>query len=84
MSKRQGNYLPDYEINRIKYLLARTDMTIDEIAQRLERSTSAIHAVNKKFNVREYRGRSKWVVHTATQLKTASGIELEAALQRLK
>jgi hypothetical protein len=63
MPRRQGNYMSEQEIRRIKSLLANTDMSLDAIADRMKRSKSAINAVNRKFNIRQYHGgRSTWIV----------------------
>ena len=58
---RKGCFLNDYQITRIVALLAETDMTIFEIAQRMSCSRSVIGAINRKFHVRKYDGRrSTW------------------------
>ena len=60
---RQGCPLQESEIRRIVSLLASTDMTFLNIAQRTGRSHAAIAAVNRRFQVREYGGRrSSWSV----------------------
>jgi hypothetical protein len=60
---RQGQHLQEWEIRRIVSLLASTDMTIHNIAQRTGRSHAAIAAVNRRFQVRNYGGRrSSWVL----------------------
>ncbi len=58
----QGRYFSADEIGRIIHLLASTDMTILEIAERLSCSRSAIASINRKFQVRLYSGRSSWRV----------------------
>jgi predicted transcriptional regulator len=68
MPQRQGNRLSDYEVRRIKSLLADSELTIDEIAERTRRSKSAISMINRKFDIRQYRGgRSSWVVKAKSQ-----------------
>jgi hypothetical protein len=58
---RQGCPLHQSEIQRIVRLLASTDMTLLSIAERTGRSHAAIAAINRRFQVREYRGRrSTW------------------------
>ena len=60
---RQGCPLQESEIRRIVGLLASTDMTLLNIAERTGRSHAAIAAVNRRFGVRAYGGRrSSWVV----------------------
>jgi hypothetical protein len=59
----QGNPMHEGQIRTVLSLLASTEMTIPEIAQRMGCSRSAIAAVNRKYQVRQYRGRrSTWVV----------------------
>ena len=61
---RQGCSLQDSEIRRIISLLATTDMSLMDIAQRTGRSHAAVAALNRRFNVREYRGRrSTWALN---------------------
>jgi hypothetical protein len=66
MPRRQGERLSEHEVRQIKSLLANTDMTIDEIARRTHRSKSAVHAINRKFKIRQYRGRNSWIVGART------------------
>ena len=54
---RQGCVFQESEIRRIVSLLASTDMSIPEIAERLNCSRSAVVAINRKFQVRDYSGR---------------------------
>jgi hypothetical protein len=60
---RQGCSLQDSEIRRIIQLLASTDLSLMDIAQRTGRSHAAIAAVNRRFQVRHYGGRrSTWAL----------------------
>jgi hypothetical protein len=60
---RQGKTFTEQEVRRILGLLSTTDMTIGEIATRMNCSRSAVGAVNRKFRVREYAGlRATWRV----------------------
>jgi hypothetical protein len=60
MAKQGQSFTPD-EIRKIVHLLATTDMTIFEIAERMGCSRSAVASVNRRHQVREYAGlRSKW------------------------
>ncbi|HEY2382480.1 MAG TPA: helix-turn-helix domain-containing protein [Terriglobia bacterium] len=55
--------MQDFEIKNVISLLASTDMTITEIAERMGCSRSTIVAVNRRYQVRQYQGRrSSWVV----------------------
>ena len=60
---RQGCALQESEIRRIVNLLATTDMSLIEIAQRAGCSRGAIASINRRFQVREYGGhRTSWAV----------------------
>ncbi len=62
----QGNPMHEGQIRTVISLLASTEMSIPEIAQRMGCSRSAIAAVNRKFQVRHYQGRrSTWVLSVA-------------------
>ena len=64
----QGHALNQEEINRIISLLQDTDMTMPEIAARMQCSRSAIVSINRRFRVREYLGlRSRWQNSTANR-----------------
>ena len=66
---RQGCALQETEVRRIVNLLSSTDMTIQQIAERLSCSRSAVVAINRKFQVREYGGRRKtWVLARKDQM----------------
>ncbi len=63
---KQGCRLQDSEIQTIMRLLNSTDMSISDIAQRTGRSRAAIISVNRRFQLRDYRGqRSTWAVISA-------------------
>jgi hypothetical protein len=52
----------DVELDRIVSLLSTTDLTISEIAERMQCSRSAVAAINRKCKIRDYAGlRSRWV-----------------------
>jgi transposase-like protein len=58
---KQGQHFSESELQRMVALLASSDMTIGQIAQRMECSRSAIVAVNRRYRVREYGSRrSTW------------------------
>jgi hypothetical protein len=62
---RQGRFFSEYEIRTILGLLRTTDMSIPSIAQRMQCSTSAIAAINRKYQIREYNGqRTRWQVES--------------------
>jgi hypothetical protein len=57
----QGRYFSEEEIRRIVWLLAKTELTISEIAARMQCSRSAVTAINRKMKVRTYNGlKSSW------------------------
>ena len=60
---RQGRLFDEHDIERIVSLLASTDMTVTEIAQRMSCSRSAILAINRKRQIRDYGGH-----HTSWQV----------------
>jgi hypothetical protein len=63
---RQGCALQESEIRRIVSLLASTDMSLLEIAQRTGCSRGAIAAINRRYQVREYGGhRTSWALAPA-------------------
>ncbi len=58
---RQGYALENREVGKIVSLLASSDMSIQEIAQRFGCSRSAVVSINRKFQVRQYgKQRTSW------------------------
>ena len=55
--KGKGRSFTDLEISRIVALLSNTDMSIAQIAGRMDCSVSAISSLNRKHGVRNYAGR---------------------------
>ena len=51
----QGRHVSSDNIQRIIYLLATTEMTVTEIAERMSIHKSTISAINKRFQVRRLR-----------------------------
>ena len=62
MPQGQGRRLVEEEVNRIKSLLANTEMTFVEIAERVDRSRSVVRSINNKFKIRRYLDRTQWIV----------------------
>jgi hypothetical protein len=59
----KGNAMQESQIRTVISLLATTDMTIAEIAERMGCSRKTIVSINRRFQVRQYNGRrSSWVV----------------------
>ena len=57
MERGQGRRLSEEKINKIKTLLANTEMTIPEISQRMGCSGGPIVAINRRFRIRLYNSR---------------------------
>jgi hypothetical protein len=63
---KQGCSFQEAEVKRILHLLATTEMTIGEIAERAGCSRGAIVSINRRYHVRDYAGRrSSWDVAPA-------------------
>ena len=61
MVRSQGKYFSDDELKRIIMLLRESEMSLPEIADRMNCSRSAVAAINRKFQIRVYGGRrSQW------------------------
>src|SRR5262245_16080477 len=61
MIRSQGRYFSDGELKRIVMLLRESEMSLPEIADRMNCSRSAVAAINRKFQIRLYGGRrSHW------------------------
>ena len=63
MERGQGRRFSPEKIAKIKSLLATTDMSIPEIAERMGCSGAPIVAINRKYAIRAYNNkRSSWVL----------------------
>jgi IS30 family transposase len=59
----KGCHLSEDKTRRIIGLLETTDMTIAEIAARMNCSRGTINALNRRYRVRDYAGhRSRWAL----------------------
>lgn len=59
----QGRSFTDYQLIKILRLLASTDLTINQIAERMGCSRSAVVGINRRHAIREYSGqRNRWTV----------------------
>jgi hypothetical protein len=66
----QKRYVSSESICQIVHLLASTEMTVAEIAERVSCSKNTIAAINRKFQVRQYKGPgTSW---SKTELDTTS------------
>jgi len=62
MFRTQGKHLNSAELERIISLLRESELTIAEIAARMNCSRSAIAALNRKLQIRQYHGlRTRWI-----------------------
>jgi predicted DNA-binding protein YlxM (UPF0122 family) len=63
MFRSQGRYFTDEEVQKVIFLLRQTDMSLTDIATRMNCSKSAVAVINRKYQVRQYNGRrTQWVV----------------------
>jgi hypothetical protein len=59
----KGCFFSKQQLQRIVQLLASTDMSVAEIAERMSCSKSGIVAVNRRYEIRHYHGwRNHWTV----------------------
>jgi len=57
----QGKAFGETELHKILHFLRSTEMTIGEIAERMQCSRSAIASINRRFQIRNYAGlRAMW------------------------
>ena len=56
----QGKPFTPAQVNRIIQLLRETDMTLDEIAERMSCTPNAVGQINKRHKVRNYVGKTKY------------------------
>jgi hypothetical protein len=60
----QRRSLDDFQVHRIVSLLSRTDMSLVAIAQRMGCSHAVVAAINRRYDVRDYKGnRTRWTVN---------------------
>ena len=57
----QGKKISVEQVDKVKYLLAETEMSAHEIARRMGTSKSTIITINRRSDIRRYNGkRAKW------------------------
>ena len=62
----QGHSMAQESVQRIVHLLAETEMSVAEIAERMGCSRNTVVAINRRFQVREYKGfRTRWLTRKA-------------------
>ena len=65
----QGRRFSEETIKKIRHLLAKTDLTIQEIAERMGCSRANVVAVNRKFIIRVYnKRRQHWQVDASKKV----------------
>jgi predicted DNA-binding protein YlxM (UPF0122 family) len=63
MVGRQGRHFSQKQIKKITRLLAKTDLSMAEIANRMDCTTSAVSTVNRKYGIRIYAKKGgQWVL----------------------
>jgi len=63
MERGQGRPLSEIKIERIKMLLATTDLSLSDIAERMGCARGRVVFLNQKFQIRMYGNkRTSWVV----------------------
>ena len=63
MESRQGKALSPERITKIKTLLAKTDLSLNEIAVRMGCSSGRVGHINRQFGIRHFgKKRSTWLV----------------------
>jgi hypothetical protein len=68
----QGRYLSGESIHQIVELLASTEMSMSEIAERMAISKTTVVSINRKFQVRKYDGlRTRWAWQGMAEKKPA-------------
>ena len=61
MAQGQARPFTDEKIARIRHLLSETEMSVPQIAARMDCSRSVIGSINKRFGIRFYNGkRTQW------------------------
>jgi hypothetical protein len=69
MRRAQGRSFSIQEIDRIKKLLGSTEVTLQEIAIRMDCAKSSIVSINQTFRIREYHGRRRhWTSPTPEEV----------------
>jgi len=67
----QGRSFTDRQLVKIIRLLSSTDLTINQIAERMGCSRSAVVGINRRHGIRDYSGRrSRWTVRTGEKAET--------------
>lgn len=67
----QGRSFTDKQLVKIIRLLSSTDLTINQIAERMGCSRSAVVGINRRHAIRDYSGqRSRWTVRPGKKAET--------------
>jgi DNA-binding CsgD family transcriptional regulator len=81
----QGHAMPVESIRQVIHLLTSTEMTVKEIAERMSCSSSVVHSINHKFQIRAYNGRkSRWVNESRKSARQREVLQLMAEGKTMK
>jgi len=76
----RGKALSENQVRRIISLLASTELTVPEIAERMGCSRSTVVSVNRFHGIRDYQGhRSVWIC--ATSVSSSAPAPINVSLQ---
>ena len=71
----RGKALSENQVRKIVSLLASTELTVPEIAERMGCSRSTVVSVNRFHAIRDYQGhRSVWICNTSAQAPIAASV----------
>jgi DNA-binding CsgD family transcriptional regulator len=77
--------MPVESVRQVIHLLTSTEMTVKEIAERMSCSSSVVHSINRKFQVRAYKGRkSRWVNASRESARQREVLQLMAEGKTMK
>ena len=73
----RGKALSENQVRKIVSLLASTELTVPEIAERMGCSRSTVVSVNRFHGIRDYQGhRSVWVCNTSATGTNAAPVQV--------
>src|SRR2546427_6626969 len=72
-----------HEVTLVVNLLTETDITLTEIADRIQCPLSAVNAINRKFSARDFRERRRSEEHTS-ELQSQSNLVCRLLLEKKK
>jgi hypothetical protein len=73
----RGKALSEIQVRKIVSLLASTELTVPEIAERMGCSRSTVVSVNRFHSIRDYQGhRSVWVCNTSASTAMTASVQV--------